>query len=61
MFFTQASLRPANGQTRSASLLEEGVLLIELPLGFKKKQNQAQTVQPQLSSFKHNQAYLVQT
>jgi hypothetical protein len=61
IFFKQRSLRPADGQTRSEALPEEGIHLVELPLGFKKKQNQAQTVQTQLSSFKHNQAYLVQT
>ena len=45
IFFTQECLRPANEQTRSTALPEEGIDLVELPLGFKKKQNQAQTVQ----------------
>ena len=49
IFFSQESLRPANEQTRSAALPEEGTHLVELPLGVKKKQHQAHTVQTRLS------------
>ena len=49
IFFTQGSGRRANALTRRVALPKEGIHLVELPLGFQKKRNQAQTVQRQLS------------